>query len=59
MEIGKLIYPGFNRSFEELSSIKVKKGNLIEIVDLTDIFVFRYNGAIWQEVGRTLNIQES
>ena len=22
MEIGKLIYPGFNRSFEELSSIK-------------------------------------
>ncbi len=25
----------------------------------TDIFVFRYNGAIWQEVGRTLNIQES
>ncbi len=37
MEIGKLIYPGFNRSFEELSSIKVKKGNLIEIVDLTEI----------------------
>ena len=25
----------------------------------TDILVFRYNGAIWQEVGRTLNIQES
>ena len=25
----------------------------------TDIFVFRYNGAIWQEVGRTLNLQES
>jgi len=25
----------------------------------TDIFVFRYNGAIWQEVGRTLNIPES
>ena len=25
----------------------------------TDILVFRYNGAIWQEVGRTLNIPES
>ena len=25
----------------------------------TDIFVFRYNGAIWQEVCRTLNIPES
>ena len=25
----------------------------------TDIFVFRYNGAIWQEVGRTLNLSES
>ena len=25
----------------------------------TDIFVFKYNGAIWQEVGRTLNIPES
>ena len=25
----------------------------------TDIFVFRYNGAIWLEVGRTLNIPES
>jgi ATP-binding protein involved in chromosome partitioning len=37
MKIGKLIYPGFNRSFEELSSIKVKGGNLIEIVDFTDI----------------------
>ena len=24
MEIGKLFYPGFNRSFEELSSIEVK-----------------------------------
>ena len=25
----------------------------------TDIFVFRYNGAVWQEVGRTLNLSES
>ena len=25
----------------------------------TDIFVWKYNGAIWQEVGRTLNIPES
>jgi hypothetical protein len=25
----------------------------------TDLFVFRYNGAIWQEVGRTLNLSES
>ena len=25
----------------------------------TDILVFRYNGAIWQEVGRTLNLSES
>ena len=25
----------------------------------TELFVFRYNGAIWQEVGRTLNIPES
>ena len=25
----------------------------------TDILVFRYNGAIWQEVGRTLNVPES
>ena len=25
----------------------------------TDILVFRYNGSIWQEVGRTLNLQES
>ena len=25
----------------------------------TDIFVFRYNGAIWQEVGRTITIPES
>ena len=25
----------------------------------TDIFVFRYNGSIWQVVGRTLNIPES
>ena len=25
----------------------------------TDIFVFRYSGAVWQEVGRTLNLSES
>ena len=25
----------------------------------TDILSFRYNGAIWQEIGRTLNIPES
>ena len=25
----------------------------------TDIHVFRYNGAVWQEVGRTLNLAES
>ena len=25
----------------------------------TDIHVFRYNGAIWQEVGRTMNLNES
>ena len=25
----------------------------------TDIHVFRYNGAVWQEVGRTLNLSES
>jgi len=25
----------------------------------TDLFVFKYNGAIWQEVGRTLNLSES
>jgi len=25
----------------------------------TDILVFRYNGAVWQEVGRTLNLGES
>jgi len=25
----------------------------------TDIFVFRYNGAVWQEVGRSLNLSES
>ena len=25
----------------------------------TDIHVFRYNGAIWQEVGRTMNLSES
>ena len=25
----------------------------------TDILVFKYNGAIWQEVGRTLNMSES
>ena len=25
----------------------------------TDILVFRYNGAIWQEVGRTLNLSEA
>jgi len=25
----------------------------------TDILVFRYNGAVWQEVGRTLNLAES
>jgi hypothetical protein len=25
----------------------------------TDILVFRYNGAVWQEVGRTLNLSES
>jgi len=25
----------------------------------TDILVFRYNGAVWQEVGRTLNLNES
>jgi hypothetical protein len=25
----------------------------------TDILVFRYNGAVWQEVGRTLNMSES
>jgi len=24
-----------------------------------DLFVFRYNGAVWQEVGRTLNLSES
>ena len=25
----------------------------------TDIHVFRYNGAIWQEIGRTMNLSES
>ena len=25
----------------------------------TDILVFRYNSAVWQEVGRTLNLSES
>ena len=25
----------------------------------TDILVFRYNGAVWQEIGRTLNLAES
>ena len=25
----------------------------------TDILVFRYNGSVWQEVGRTLNLSES
>ena len=25
----------------------------------TDIHVFRYNGAVWQEVGRTMNLSES
>ena len=25
----------------------------------TDIHVFRYNGSVWQEVGRTLNLSES
>ena len=25
----------------------------------TDIHIFRYNGAVWQEVGRTLNLSES
>jgi len=25
----------------------------------TDLHVFRYNGAVWQEVGRTLNLSES
>jgi len=25
----------------------------------TDIHIFRYNGAVWQEVGRTLNLAES
>jgi len=25
----------------------------------TDIHVFRYNGAIWQEVGRSMNLSES
>ena len=25
----------------------------------TDILVFKYNGAVWQEVGRTLNLSES
>ena len=25
----------------------------------TDILVFRYNGAVWQEVGRTVNLSES
>ena len=25
----------------------------------TDILVFRYNGAVWQEVGRTLNLSEN
>ena len=25
----------------------------------TDIMVFRYNGAVWQEVGRTINLSEA
>jgi hypothetical protein len=25
----------------------------------TDIHIFRYNGAVWQEVGRTMNLSES
>ena len=37
MEIGKLFYPGFNRSFDELSSIEIKNDNLIEIIDFTEI----------------------
>ena len=27
--------------------------------NLGDMFNFRYNGAVWQEVGRTLNLSES
>ncbi len=32
---------------------------IIDTNGKTDILVFRYNGAVWQEVGRTLNLSES
>ena len=37
MEIQNLNYPGFNRSFDELSSINIKSDNLVEVLDFTDI----------------------
>ena len=33
--------------------------NAVDEDGKTDILVFRYNGSVWQEVGRTLNLSES
>ena len=47
---------GWNTVFEFASSTEP---TTTDTDAKTDIFVFRYNGAVWQEVGRTLNLSES
>jgi len=37
----------------------IVEDNTITKLINNDIHVFRYNGAVWQEVGRTMNLSES
>ncbi len=46
----------FNTAFEFASSTAP---TFTSTDGKTDILVFRYNGSVWQEVGRTLNLSES
>ena len=46
----------FNTAFEFASSTAP---TFTSTDGKTDILVFRYNGTVWQEVGRTLNLSES
>ena len=47
---------GWNTIFEFAASTEPTE---TETNGKTDIHVFRYNGSIWQEVGRTMNLSES
>ena len=53
--IGKAPY-----NFSEPSLINTNiKTNFEQIINKTDIYTFRYNGDVWQEIGRVQNMAQT